>query len=71
MGMWVDIDGSMLTRARFDEDARKMVIQFKNGAMYEYNDIDEDDFQAMVNSPSPGAYFHENIKGNYDDRRIG
>lgn len=71
MGMWVDISSSMLTRARYDEPEKKMVIQFKDGSMYEYADVDEDEFQSMVNASSPGSYFHENIKGNYGDRRVG
>lgn len=71
MGMWEEISSSSISRAKYDVETKTLEIQFTGGAIYSYTDVDEDEYASLVNAASPGSYFHENIKGNYNDRRVG
>ena len=46
-------------------ESQTMVLQFKNGNVYEYRGVPQEVWDAYKNSESQGSFFANNIKGRY------
>lgn len=54
----------------YDEPSQILTIQFTNGAIYNYANVDPNTYYSFAQSASPGQYFHSKIKGKYDTTNI-
>jgi hypothetical protein len=61
------VNSSHIKSIGYDVKRKVLEIQFKNGATYEYQDVPVWVRADMISSDSIGKYFHENIKGKYDE----
>ena len=50
----------------YDDQNRRLIIQFTNGSVYSYSGVDPNTYYALSQSGSPGSYFHSKIKGNFN-----
>lgn len=64
------IDSSMFSHHHYDPDTRKMTVRFKNGLLYEYDDVSADKHAAFAENASPGRFFNEKIKPNHAGRKV-
>ena len=64
------IESSMFDAHHYDPDTRKMTVRFKNGLLYEYDDVPIDKHATFTESASPGRYFNERIKPNHIGRKV-
>jgi hypothetical protein len=46
-------------------DGGTMIVHFKNGTIYKYQDVPEDLHKQFMASVSKGSFFHHNIKGKF------
>jgi hypothetical protein len=44
---------------------KKLRIDFLNGTSYEYDNVPQNEAQALMDAPSHGVYFNANIKNSY------
>lgn len=65
MRISANFDSTSLRSCAYDSDSRKLDITFRNGGVYTYEDVPEDVFESLRDAPSPGIYFHQNIKNKY------
>jgi ATP-dependent DNA helicase RecG len=49
----------------YDKEAHILEIEFHHGAIYQYVDVPEKVFEALMSSPAKGAYYMNEIKGNF------
>lgn len=64
------INSTLIGRA--DQTGRgSVLIEFHDGSRYEYSGMSLQTFQSMCESESPGRFFNENIRGKYEERKIG
>lgn len=42
-----------------------MIVEFKNGGVYEYQRVSKETFQSFLDSKSKGKYFHRYIRGAF------
>jgi hypothetical protein len=47
-----------------------LTIVFHSGGVYEYYGVPSFEYDALLNAPSHGRYFHAHIKNRYACRRI-
>lgn len=59
---------SMLTGCQYDETTGALTIDFQTGGSKTYYSVPEDVAQGLVGSPSPGSYYHRQIKNRYVGR---
>lgn len=45
-------------------------VEFKNGSIYQYQNVSEPIYKGLMNSSSKGKYFHQAIKDRYTTLRI-
>jgi hypothetical protein len=58
---------SQMLEAGYDRKTQTMYVHFKaNDTVYTYNPIPETKYNAMVESPSPGTYFHKHFRNKKD-----
>ncbi|MCC7206843.1 MAG: KTSC domain-containing protein [Anaerolineae bacterium] len=50
--------------------SRVLEIHFESGRIYQYYDVPDDIFDAMLNAPSKGKFFNQNIRGKFRYREI-
>jgi len=51
-------------------EENKLIVVFKNGRRYEYDNVTEETALRMARAPSVGEFLNSEIKGQYDYRRI-
>ena len=64
------IESSMFSGHHYDPTSRQMTVQFKNGAVHQYDDVPMERHEAFAGNASPGRYFNDRIKSQYSSRKI-
>lgn len=70
MSDWVGFNSTSLIRARYRPENSSLEVEFHGGRVYEYFDVPESVFQALIASDSAGKFFAENIKGVFRYARL-
>ena len=67
----ITLDSSTLDAIELYEPGTQiLVIGFKGGAQYRYEKIPKEVFDAFMESPSKGKFYHANIKGKFEFVKI-
>lgn len=62
---------SHCTRAlSYDPETESLQIEFQNGAVYEYDQIEPEVWEELRQTRSPGHYYNQVIKGAYPSDRL-
>lgn len=61
---------SQISAVGYDPEKRKLEVQFKNGSVYEYDDVPEAIHAELVSAPSVGAYFNAYVKFGFIYRKL-
>ena len=64
------VHSTMANYIGYDSDRQLLQIEFKNGSVYEYEGVDEETWEDMLETNSPGRFYNREIKGNYRSRRL-
>jgi hypothetical protein len=64
------INSSMATAVGYDDGKNILQVEFHNGAVYQYSDIDQDTWQDLHQADSIGKFFNENVRGKYQYERV-
>ena len=63
---WIETpDSSNLARFKYDDKARVLTVEFKNGGTYNYYDVPQAVFEQMKAAPSKGEFLARSIKGAF------
>lgn len=60
---WEDTDSSNVGRVAYHMDTKTLIVEFRNGGLYSYSDVDEPTYWNMMGSESVGRYLNAVIKG--------
>ena len=64
------VASTMLSAVGYDAGDSKLYVEFKNGDVWEYDDVPEDMFDALTGGGSAGAYFRNHIRNEFNSRRV-
>lgn len=59
------VNSSNINSVGYDIRTKTLRIEFHGGSIYEYYNVPEHVYAALMSAPSHGSYFHQNIKNNY------
>lgn len=59
------VASSNVASVGYDEDAKQLQVEFKNGSVYSYWNVPVTEFRALMAARSKGSYLHFYIKGSY------
>lgn len=65
----IPVQSSNLVSVGYDAQTSMLEIEFKNGT-YQYDAVPESVYEELLNSPSKGQYFSQNIKEKYAFRKL-
>lgn len=65
MADWVSLVSSNVAAIQYDDQTKQLAVRFHNGKVYTYSGVEQQVAREFAASPSPGTYFHNNIKGAY------
>jgi hypothetical protein len=63
-------NSSMAKAVGYDHDRNLLQVEFRGGSVYQYEDVDEETWEALQESRSTGQFFNREIKGSYQSRRL-
>lgn len=63
------VESTMAKSLGYDENCKLLQVEFQSGAVYQYQDVDEETWDAFRLAKSPGQFFNQEIKGNYCSQR--
>lgn len=59
------VSSSNVASVGHDSSTNTLSIEFKDGSVYHYHDVEKNMYNSLVDAKSIGKYIHENIKGKY------
>jgi hypothetical protein len=59
------VSSSNIASVGYDFDSSTLEIEFNNGAVYQYFDVNETIYNELIGAQSIGGYLAETIKGRY------
>lgn len=65
-----EVQSSNIVRTQYDTLTKKMIAEFKNGAIYEYNDVPHQKYTEFRMSESQGNFFNKNISKTYPYKKL-
>lgn len=64
------INASNIRSVGYDSRNRLLEVEFSNGSIVQYSGVAEEMHRRLVNAPSPGSYFRDEIEENFPARRL-
>lgn len=64
------VHSTMANSVGYDGDRQVLQVEFQNGSMYQYADVDADTWAALQEADSTGRFFNQEIRGHYRSRCI-
>ncbi len=65
-----EIESSNLKTTEYDTESKKLVVEFKNGLKYEYDEVPHNVYAQMRLSDSQGKFFNSNISKTYKYKKL-
>jgi len=65
-----EIQSSNLKKTEYDTETKKMLVEFNNGAKYEYSEVPHQLYTQFRMSDSQGKFFNTKISKTYKYRKI-
>jgi len=66
-----NIDSSMLRSIGYDADSSTLELEFNSGAVWQYFDFPESLWYEFEAAESQGKFYHQQIKNQYSESRVG
>jgi hypothetical protein len=64
------IESSNLVETEYDTATKKLVVEFKNGAKYEYEDVPHQLYTSFRSSESQGKFFNSEISKKFKYKKL-
>lgn len=59
------VESTMLRSVGYDPSTRVLELEFRNGRLYRYGEVDEEIYRELMAAPSKGRYFLDHIDDQY------
>ena len=64
------VSSSNLASVGYDPASQILEIEFNTGTVYQYFDVPQSEYDALMAAGSHGSYFYHNIRDSYRYNRI-
>jgi hypothetical protein len=66
----VKVDSSMFNQVAYDTKRKALIIEFRSGAIWEYEDVSSKEVLEFERAPSQGRWYNTYIKGDKESNRV-
>ena len=63
-------NSSNISRLNYDDEKSMLMIEFRSGKMYRYHDVDSATWNKLIEAPSAGRFFNNEIKGKFKEELV-
>jgi len=64
------VESSNLASVGYDAENEILEVEFKHGGVYQYFDVPQNVYEELMNASSHGVYFSDNIRNDYEFRKL-
>lgn len=64
------IESSNITKTEYDTETKKLIVEFKNGLMYEYEEVPHQIYTQFRMSESQGKFFSGKISRTFKYKKL-
>lgn len=64
------VSASNIRSVGYDTSSQTLEVEFTSGSIIQYSRVSPEVHRRLMNSPSPGSYFKDQIEEEYTPRRI-
>jgi len=64
------LNSSNLRSAGYDARNRILEIEFSSGSITQYSGVSEEVYRRLMNAPTPGSYFRDEIEESFSAKRV-
>lgn len=64
------VSSSYIQSVGYDPQSHMLEIEYRGDGVYQYDDVEQDTYNALMAAPSKGRYFAERIRDHYAWRRV-
>ena len=64
------LNATNIRSAGYDARNRVLEIEFANGGITQYTGVSEEIYRRLLNAPSPGSYFQDQIEDGFTAKRV-
>lgn len=64
------VSSSNISSIGYDISSKILEVEFNDGSIYEYYRVPEHVYQGIMAASSHGTYLSQNVKGNYQYKKI-
>ena len=65
-----EVQSSNLVKTEYDTETKKLVVEFKNGSKYEYDDVPHQTYTQFRVSESQGKFFTSKISKTFKYKKL-
>jgi hypothetical protein len=66
----IPVSSSNVATVGYDSKTQTLEIEFNNGGVYQYFDVSQEIYEALISADSVGKFLNANIKGYYRYARV-
>lgn len=66
----IPVSSSDLKSVGYDQENQILEVEFHSGGIYQYFNVPQRVYQALMEASSHGKYFHRNVKDHYRYEKI-
>lgn len=66
----VGVNSSNIWSIGYDFESSTLEIEFKGGAVYQYQGVPQHEYEALLSAGSKGSYFHANIRSRFSSVKL-
>jgi len=64
------VESSMISQVGYDKENKQLMVQFLNGGIYSYDQVEEKVYKKLIEAESKGKYFLKKIKDKYEAAKV-
>ncbi|HET9700639.1 MAG TPA: KTSC domain-containing protein [Burkholderiales bacterium] len=64
------VSASNIRSVGYDASSQTLEVEFFSGSIVQYSRVSPEVHRRLMNAPSPGSYFKDNIEEEYTARRL-
>ncbi len=66
----LSVESSNLASVGYDAQTQTLEVEFNHGGVYQYFDVPESEYEALMSASSHGSYFSANIRNDYEYQKL-
>lgn len=68
--LWAQVNSSHLYKVGYNIESSTLYIEFNNGDKYKYYNVPSANVLTLLNAPSAGTYFWQEIRDNFSFEKV-